>query len=104
MTLGVKWLTQGSWNLNRLTADVNTPVNAETALFRLNAATTSQKSFQDLGFTNNITVDPSFSYQITDRLSIWLDVNLARKGTSVVRFNPWSKSNTTRSIVEIAFI
>lgn len=95
----------GSWNYNRLTADVNTPVNADkTALFRLNAATTHQKSFQDLGFTNNISIAPSFSYQITDRLSLLLDIEFgSEKGTSVVRFNPFNRSNTTRSIKEIAF-
>nr|WP_199001986.1 TonB-dependent receptor [Flavobacterium sp. ASV13] len=95
----------GSYNLNRLTVDVNTPVNEDkTALFRLNGATTQQKSFQDLGFTKNISIAPSFSYQITDKLSLLLDVEFGQEqGTSVVRFNPYNKSNTTRSIVEIAF-
>ncbi|HEY1195111.1 TonB-dependent receptor [Flavobacterium sp.] len=95
----------GSYNFNRLTADVNTPVNEDkTALFRLNAATTNQKSFQDLGFTKNISIAPSFSYQITDRLSILLDVEFGQeKGTSVVRFNPFNRSNKTQSIVDIAF-
>lgn len=63
--------TGGSYNFNRLTVDVNTPVNDDkTALFRLNGATTQQKSFQDLGFTKNISIAPSFSYQITDKLSL----------------------------------
>jgi iron complex outermembrane receptor protein len=95
----------GSYNFNRLTVDVNTPVNEDkTALFRLNAATTQQKSFQDLGFTKNISIAPSFSYQITDKLSLLLDVEFGQEeGTSVVRFNPYNKSNTTRSIVDIAF-
>nr|MBU3857509.1 TonB-dependent receptor [Flavobacterium sp. MC2016-06] len=95
----------GSWNYNRLTADVNTPVNEDkTALFRLNAATTNQKSFQDLGFTNNISIAPSFSYQITDRLSLLLDVEFgSEKGTSVVRFNPYNKGTKIWSIEDIAF-
>lgn len=95
----------GSYNFNRLTVDVNTPVNEDkTALFRLNGATTQQKSFQDLGFTKNISIAPSFSYQITDKLSLLLDVEFGQEeGTSVVRFNPYNKSNTTRSIVDIAF-
>lgn len=97
--------TGGSFNFNRLTVDVNTPVNEDkTALFRLNGATTQQKSFQDLGFTKNISIAPSFSYQITDKLSLLLDVEFGQEeGTSVVRFNPYNKSNTTRSIVDIAF-
>jgi iron complex outermembrane receptor protein len=90
----------GSWNYNRLVADINTPVNADkTALFRLNTATTFQKSFQDLGFTNNISVMPSFSYQVTDRLSLLLDVEFGQeKGTSVVRFNPFTGGTNVRTL------
>lgn len=90
----------GSWNLNRITADINTPVNADkTALFRLNTATTFQKSFQDLGFTNNISVMPSFSYQVNDRLSLLLDVEFGQeKGTSVVRFNPYTGGTNVRTL------
>lgn len=90
----------GSWNYNRLVADVNAPVNADkTALFRLNTATTFQKSFQDLGFTNNISVMPSFSYQVTDRLSLLLDVEFGQeKGTSVVRFNPYTGGTKARTL------
>ena len=95
----------GSWNYNRLTFDVNTPVNADkTALFRLNGATTFEKSFQDQGFTNSFSLAPSFSYQITDRLSLLLDVEFGQaKGTSVVRFNPYTGSNKTQSIVDMQF-
>jgi iron complex outermembrane receptor protein len=95
----------GSWNLNRLTVDVNTPVNADkTALFRLNAATSFEKIFQDQGFTRSLAIDPSFSYQITDRLSLWLDVEFGQAtGTSVVRFNPFVGSNKTQSIADMRF-
>ena len=86
----------GSWNYNRIAFDVNTPVNADkTALFRLNGATTFQKSFQDLGYTNNISLAPSFSYQINDRLSLLVDIEFGQeKGTSVVRFNPYTGGGT----------
>ncbi|OBS14938.1 TonB-dependent receptor [Elizabethkingia miricola] len=95
----------GSWNYNRLTLDVNTPVNKDrTALFRLNAAGTYEKSFQDLGFTNSLAIAPSFSYQITDRMSLLLDVEFNQaKGTSVVRFNPYTGSNKTQSIADMKF-
>lgn len=97
----------GSWNFNRITWDVNTPVNADkTALFRLNGATSFEKSFQDLGFTNSVSLAPSFSYQITDRLSLLLDVEFGQaKGTSVVRFNPFTgyKTPTTLSIADMGF-
>lgn len=96
----------GSWNFNRLTVDLNTPVNADkTALFRLNAATTFEKSFQDQGFTRSLAVDPSFSYQITDRLSLWLDVEFGQAtGTSVVRFNPFTGSNKTQTVPDLRFL
>ncbi|MDJ1470327.1 TonB-dependent receptor [Xanthocytophaga flava] len=95
----------GSWNYNRLTVDINTPVNADkTALFRLNGATTFEKSFQDLGFTNTVSLAPSFSYQITDRLSLLLDVEFGQaKGTSVVRFNPYTASDKVQSIADMRF-
>lgn len=95
----------GSWNLNRLTLDLNTPVNADkTALFRLNAATTFEQSFQNQGFTRSIAVDPSFSYQITDRLALWLDVEFGQAtGTSVLRFNPYTGSGKTQSIADMRF-
>ncbi|SEO03418.1 iron complex outermembrane recepter protein [Mucilaginibacter gossypiicola] len=98
----------GSWNFNRIAWDVNTPVNADkTALFRLNGATSFQKSFQDLGFTNTISLAPSFSYQITDRLSLLLDVEFGQaKATSVVRFNPYVGNKTpvpAKSIADIDF-
>ena len=97
--------TGGSWNYNRFTLDVNTPVNADrTALLRLNAATTFDRSFQDLGYTNNISLAPSFSYQVTDRLSLLVDVEFGQtKGTSVVRFNPYLGSNKTQTIVDMNF-
>ncbi|TDO24203.1 TonB-dependent receptor [Pedobacter duraquae] len=100
----------GSWNFNRLTVDVNTPVNADkTALFRINGATTWERSFQDQGYTNSMSIAPSFSYQITDRLSLLLDVEFGQaKGTSVVRLNPFvgvptGKTEITRSIADINF-
>ncbi|WP_244892966.1 TonB-dependent receptor domain-containing protein [Elizabethkingia ursingii] len=95
----------GSWNYNRLTLDLNTPINKDrTALFRLNAAGTYEKSFQDLGFTNSLAIAPSFSYQITDRMSLLLDVEFNQaKGTSVVRFNPYVGGNKTQSIADMRF-
>jgi len=92
--------TGGSWNFNRLTFDVNTPINGDkTALFRMNGATSFEKSFQDQGFTNSLTLAPSFAYQITDRLSLLLDVEFGQaKGTSVVRFNPFVNADATKGV------
>ncbi len=95
----------GSWDFNRLTFDVNTPINQDrTALFRFNGATTFQHSFQDVGFQNTLALAPSFSYQITDRLSLLLDVEFEQaKATSVVRFNPYTGSHKTESIATMGF-
>ncbi|MBB6500509.1 TonB-dependent receptor [Pedobacter cryoconitis] len=97
----------GSWNFNRLTLDINTPVNTDrTVLFRLNGATSFEKSFQDQGFTNSLSLAPSFSYQVSDRLSLLFDVEFGQaKGTSVVRFNPYidPKVVSTKTIRELQF-
>ncbi|SEA79169.1 TonB-dependent receptor [Pedobacter hartonius] len=97
----------GSWNFNRLTFDVNSPINADkTALFRLNGATTFEKSFQDQGYTNSLSLAPSFSYQVNDRLSLLFDVEFGQaKGTSVVRFNPFVSTTvpSRKSIADMGF-
>ncbi len=77
----------GSWNLNRLTVDINTPVNeSKTVLFRLNGAVHGEKSFQDAGFTNNIAFTPSLTYKINDKTQLNFDVEYTKtRGTSPVR-------------------
>jgi iron complex outermembrane receptor protein len=64
----------GSFGFNRGTVDVNTPINDDkTALFRLNAATTSTESFQDFGMSKSIFVAPSFTYKFSDRLTATIE-------------------------------
>lgn len=62
--------TMGSFGLNRVTADVNTPLdqNGDVAL-RVNTAYHKQNSFQDLGFRESFFVAPSLSYKVNERLS-----------------------------------
>lgn len=76
-----------NYDLNRLTADVNTPLNEEkTALLRINTALHSERSFQDAGFYKNYLIAPSFSYAVNDRLTLALDVELSgSKATSPTR-------------------
>jgi len=83
----------GSWDLNRLTFDVNTPVNEDkTALVRINGALHSERSFQDAGFNRNFLIAPSLLYKANDRLTLSLDVELgAYKATSPMRLAPNSK-------------
>lgn len=88
----------GSWELNRLTMDINTPVNdSKTALLRVNTALHSEKSFQDAGFTKNFLIAPSFSYAVNDRLTLLLDVEMSwNKATSPTRLAPYNKGKAKR--------
>lgn len=69
--------TAGSFGLNRLTADVNTPLNKEkTMLFRVNLAVNKEKSFLDYGFNNTLAIAPSLTFKATDRLTFNIDAEL----------------------------
>lgn len=66
----------GSWDMNRLTADINTPIVAEEGLlFRLNLARQKENTFQDQGNNATVLVAPSISYQVNDRLKLSLDAD-----------------------------
>jgi len=68
----------GSYSFNRLSVDVNTPLDAaKKVLFRLNAAGNYKGSFQDAGFGENVFAAPSLSYKPTDRLSFLFDAELS---------------------------
>ncbi|GAB3641232.1 TonB-dependent receptor domain-containing protein [Spirosoma arcticum] len=67
----------GSFGLQRVSADVNTPVNkSRTLLFRLNTAGQFERSFQTQGFARSVAVAPSLLYQPNDRLSVQVDAEL----------------------------
>ena len=67
----------GSYGFNRLTADINTPLDsAKKLLFRINTALNTQNSWQDAGFHRNIFLAPSLVYKANDRLSFSFDAEL----------------------------
>lgn len=73
----------GSYGLNRLTADINTPINDDnTALLRINAAYNNANTFQDYGHTRSYFFAPSFSYQVNEKLSISIDAELSNVDAS----------------------
>jgi iron complex outermembrane receptor protein len=78
----------GSYGFNRLTADVNTPLDsAKNLLFRINTALNTQKSWQDAGFHRSVFVAPSLSYKVNDRLSFSFDAELYKsEGTTPQTF------------------
>ncbi|HEX7014161.1 MAG TPA: TonB-dependent receptor [Cyclobacteriaceae bacterium] len=61
--------TAGSFGLNRVTADINTPLKDENLLLRVNAAYQTENSFQDAGFRNSLFIAPTLAYKASDRLS-----------------------------------
>jgi iron complex outermembrane receptor protein len=80
----------GSFDLNRLTADVNMPLNKDkTVLFRVNAALHNEHSFQDAGFNRGFFVAPSITYIVNDRLSVDVDAEIGNSNaTSAYRLAP----------------
>jgi iron complex outermembrane receptor protein len=75
--------TSGSYSLNRLTFDVNTPLNKnKTALFRLNGAHHYEGSFQDAGFKKTTFLAPSFLFKANKRLIFFLNAELYNAETT----------------------
>jgi iron complex outermembrane receptor protein len=73
----------GSYNFNRVSIDVNTPVDpARKLMLRVNSAFNYEGTFQTQGFTRNFALAPSLLYKPNDRLSILLDAEVVR-GTNV---------------------
>lgn len=61
----------GSYELNRITADVNTPLKADKSLlFRVTAAKHYEGSFQDAGFLGYTFISPSLTYKINDHFTL----------------------------------
>jgi iron complex outermembrane receptor protein len=59
----------GSFALNRIAVDVNTPLRKEEKIaLRVNAAYHSEGSFQDAGFKKSLFIAPSLAYEVNDRL------------------------------------
>lgn len=60
----------GTYGLNRVAIDVNTPLSTEKNIaIRVNAAYHTENSFQDAGFRKSLFIAPSLSYQVNDKLS-----------------------------------
>lgn len=80
----------GSFDLNRLTADVNLPLKQDkSVLFRVNAALHNEHSFQDAGFNRGFFVAPSITYKASDRLTIDVDLEVGNSNaTSAYRLAP----------------
>ncbi|MES2574187.1 MAG: TonB-dependent receptor [Bacteroidota bacterium] len=82
--------TGGSYSLNRLTADVNTPLNKDkTVLFRVNMAVNKQHNFQNYGFNNTVAVTPSLTFKASDKLTFNFDAELFNANTTRRAYNTY---------------
>lgn len=69
--------TGGSFGVNRLTVDINTPLTKDKkVLFRLNAAVNNEKSFLDYGFNKTISFTPSITFKASEKLTFNIDAEL----------------------------
>lgn len=62
----------GTYGMDRLTADINIPLNADVSL-RVNTAYQKENSFQDAGFGKSFFFAPSLSYKVNDKLSFFVN-------------------------------
>jgi len=77
--------TGGSFGLNRITADVNVPLNdSKTVLLRLNGAYHREGSFQDAGFERNYFVNPSLTYKVNSKLNFNVEAELYQRHTGSI--------------------
>ncbi|MRX39139.1 TonB-dependent siderophore receptor [Flavobacterium sp. LC2016-23] len=71
--------TAGSYGLNRVTVDVNTPLDEEHKInIRVNSAYHSENSFQDAGFKKSFFFAPSLSYNVNDKLSFFINTEFMK--------------------------
>lgn len=62
----------GSFGQNRLTGDINIPLDKKTAI-RINTAFNHQNSFQDAGFRKSFFIAPSFKFTPSERVTFLIN-------------------------------
>lgn len=71
----------GTYGMDRLTADVNIPLNSDVAI-RINTAYQKENSFQDAGFGKSFFFAPSLSYKVNDKLSFLINTEFTNRNSS----------------------
>lgn len=95
-------LTLGSYELSRITADINTPLNADkTALLRINAAAHRENSFQNFGHKRMYTIAPSFSYKVDERLSFLFEAEFNKTNRSTVAYHQFLERTPYKNFKDI---
>jgi iron complex outermembrane receptor protein len=61
----------GSFGLNRVSFDINTPLSkTEKIALRVNAAYHTENSFQDAGYKKSLFIAPALTYKVNDKLTL----------------------------------
>lgn len=69
--------TTGSWGMNRITADINTPLNKDrTALARFNVMGSTQDGFQDAGKQKTMGFAGSLLFKPNERTTVRFDADI----------------------------
>jgi iron complex outermembrane receptor protein len=85
----------GTYGMDRLTADVNIPLNTDVSV-RINTAYQKENSFQDAGFNKSFFFAPSLSYKVNDKLSFLIKTEFTNRNSAnapmlfLSRFSPLS--------------
>ncbi|MBL3546010.1 TonB-dependent siderophore receptor [Chryseobacterium sp. KMC2] len=102
---GIINYTTGSWGMNRITADINTPLNKEkTALARFNVAAYSQDSFQDAGYNKGLFFSGSILYKVSDKTTVTLDTEFHSPEKTLNAYVRQSEKLTLHSMKDLAAI
>jgi len=100
--MGEIGLTLGEYELSRLTADINMPLNADkSALMRINAAAHKENSFQNYGFKKMYTFAPSFSYRVDEKLSFLIEAELNKTNRSTIAYHQNLQNTSYKSLKDI---
>jgi iron complex outermembrane receptor protein len=74
----------GSFGLNRITADINTPLSKDNKIaLRLNTAYHTENSFQDAGFKKSFFIAPALAYEVNDKLSFQFSSEILQEERAV---------------------
>jgi iron complex outermembrane recepter protein len=71
----------GTYGMDRVTADVNIPINADVD-FRVTSAYQKEGSFQDAGFGKSLFIAPSLNYRVNDKLSFLINTEFYQRTTA----------------------
>lgn len=91
--------TGGSYGLNRITFDANTPLNSDhTILLRMSGAHNDNKTMQDAGFLKSTFLAPSMYVQVNNRVSVNVNTEFFhRNATSPYWMTPSNESTIKKA-------